>query len=78
MLRAAATRLPTVLGKQRSAAALAPVLARRQLSTGGSSGLIRKAFVMSVNKGDEEEYERRHRPIWQELEDTLKAQGAHK
>jgi L-rhamnose mutarotase len=39
--------------------------------------MIRKAFVMSVNAGCEEEYERRHRPIWQELEDVLKAQGVH-
>ena len=30
--------------------------------------LIRKAFVMSVNAGSEVEYERRHRPIWPELE----------
>lgn len=36
---------------------------------------IRKAFVMSVNKGCEEEYERRHRPIWEELEATLKEYG---
>jgi len=39
--------------------------------------LIRKAFVMSVNAGSEEEYERRHRPIWRELEDTLKQHGVH-
>jgi L-rhamnose mutarotase len=39
--------------------------------------MIRKAFVMSVNPGQEAEYERRHRPIWQELADTLKAHGAH-
>lgn len=39
--------------------------------------MIRKAFVMSVNAGQEEEYERRHRPIWKELEDILKAQGVH-
>ena len=32
----------------------------------------RKAFVMSVNAGMEEEYERRHSPIWPELESTLK------
>ena len=38
-------------------------------------GLLRKAFVMSVNAGHEAEYERRHRPIWQELEETLKAHG---
>lgn len=39
--------------------------------------MIRKAFVMSVNEGQEEEYERRHRPIWAELEATLKEHGAH-
>jgi len=30
---------------------------------------------MSVNPGQEAEYERRHRPIWKELEDTLIAHG---
>jgi L-rhamnose mutarotase len=30
---------------------------------------------MSVNAGQEAEYERRHRPIWPELEATLKAHG---
>ena len=39
--------------------------------------MIRKAFVMSVNEGSEAEYERRHRPIWAELEETLRAHGAH-
>src|SRR5690606_37455810 len=39
--------------------------------------VIRKAFVMSVNKGSEAEYEKRHRPIWPELEATLKAHGVH-
>jgi L-rhamnose mutarotase len=37
--------------------------------------MIRKAFVMSVNAGAEEEYERRHRPIWDELAAVLKAHG---
>ena len=37
--------------------------------------MIRKAFVMSVNEGREAEYERRHSPIWPELEQTLKAHG---
>jgi L-rhamnose mutarotase len=39
--------------------------------------VIRKAFVMSVNAGQEAEYERRHRPIWTELERTLRAHGVH-
>jgi L-rhamnose mutarotase len=36
---------------------------------------IRKAFRMSVNSGQHAEYERRHRPIWKELEDVLLAHG---
>ena len=39
--------------------------------------MIRKAFVMSVNPGSDVEYERRHRPIWGDLEAVLKAHGAH-
>ena len=30
---------------------------------------------MSVNKGHEAEYERRHNPIWQDLAETLTAHG---
>ena len=37
--------------------------------------MIRKAFRMSVYKGHEDEYARRHNPIWQELADTLIAHG---
>ena len=37
--------------------------------------MIRKAFVMRVNPDQHQEYERRHRPIWSELEETLKAYG---
>ena len=37
--------------------------------------MIRKAFVMSVNAGGEAEYERRHQPIWPELEAILRAHG---
>jgi len=37
--------------------------------------MIRRAFRMSVNPGEESEYERRHRPIWHELEQTLLAHG---
>jgi L-rhamnose mutarotase len=39
--------------------------------------MIRKAFRMSVNAGQEAEYERRHNPIWRELEDTLVRHGVH-
>ena len=38
---------------------------------------LRKAFVMSLNAGCEQEYERRHRPIWKDLEDVLKQHGVH-
>jgi L-rhamnose mutarotase len=31
---------------------------------------IRKAFVLSVNRGNEAEYEKRHQPIWAELEEV--------
>ncbi len=39
--------------------------------------MIRKAFVMSVNPEQHDEYESRHRPIWPELEAVLKAHGVH-
>lgn len=39
--------------------------------------MIRKAFVMSVHEGSEQAYEQRHRPVWQELAEVLKAHGAH-
>jgi hypothetical protein len=35
--------------------------------------MIRKAFVMQVNPDAHEEYQRRHNPIWPELEAVLKA-----
>ncbi|HEY0461523.1 MAG TPA: L-rhamnose mutarotase [Pyrinomonadaceae bacterium] len=38
--------------------------------------MIRKAFLMKVNADAHEEYERRHRPIWAELEAVLKNHGA--
>lgn len=37
--------------------------------------MIRKAFTMSVNADAHEEYERRHKTIWKELEDVLKKHG---
>jgi L-rhamnose mutarotase len=37
--------------------------------------MIRKAFRMSIHAGQEEEYFRRHNPIWRELEETLIAHG---
>ena len=39
--------------------------------------MIRKAFVMSVNSGAEQEYARRHQPIWAELAAVLKEHGVH-
>ena len=37
--------------------------------------MIRKAFRMSVSPDRHAEYERRHRPIWKELEDVLLDHG---
>ncbi len=37
--------------------------------------MIRKAFLMTLRPGWQEEYERRHNPIWPELEATLRAHG---
>ena len=37
--------------------------------------MIRKGFRMRVHEGAAEEYERRHQPVWKELEETLRAQG---
>jgi L-rhamnose mutarotase len=32
---------------------------------------------MSVHPGQQDEYVRRHQPIWHELEETLRAHGVH-
>lgn len=37
--------------------------------------MIRKAFVMKLKPGCESEYERRHNPIWPELQRVLKSHG---
>ena len=37
--------------------------------------MIRKAFRMAVHSGAVDEYERRHNPIWTELEAALVAHG---
>jgi L-rhamnose mutarotase len=37
--------------------------------------VIRKAFRMAVNAGAEAEYERRHNPIWRDLEQVLLDHG---
>lgn len=37
--------------------------------------MIRKSFVMQLHSGQEQEYAKRHSPIWPELEATLKSHG---
>lgn len=37
--------------------------------------MIRKAFLMTLKPGGRLEYERRHNPIWPELEEALKEHG---
>ena len=37
--------------------------------------MIRKAFVMTLRVGNQAEYERRHHPIWPDLEEVLKDHG---
>jgi len=39
--------------------------------------MMRKAFLMTLKPGFEDEYEKRHNPIWPELESLLKTQGVH-
>ena len=39
--------------------------------------MMRKAFRMALHAGREAEYERRHTPIWPELEAQLRAHGVH-
>jgi L-rhamnose mutarotase len=39
--------------------------------------MIRKAFVMMLKPGSQGEYERRHNPIWPELESILKQHGVN-
>jgi len=39
--------------------------------------MIRKAFLMRLEPGNQLEYERRHNPIWPELQAVLKAHGVH-
>ena len=39
--------------------------------------MIRKAFTMSVKPGRQDEYRKRHNPIWPELERVLKVHGVH-
>jgi len=39
--------------------------------------VIRKGFWMAVNPQETVEYERRHSPIWPELQEVLRAFGVH-
>ena len=39
--------------------------------------MIRKAFQMTLKPGHQAEYEKRHNPIWPELQDVLKLHGVH-
>ena len=34
--------------------------------------VIRKAFLVTPKPGSQEEYERRHNPVWPELQDVLR------
>jgi len=47
-----------------------PLIPLEGLTTLGAP-MVRKAFRMSVHPGRAAEYERRHRPIWSELEAAL-------
>ena len=37
--------------------------------------MLRKAFLMTLKPGRREEYERRHNPVWAELEQVLRSHG---
>ncbi len=39
--------------------------------------MIRKAFLMTLKPGYQDEYEKRHRFIWPELQEVLKKHGVH-
>ncbi len=39
--------------------------------------MIRKAFVLQLKPDCQDEYERRHHPIWPELEQALRDHGVH-
>ena len=37
--------------------------------------MIRKAFLMTLKPGHQDEYEKRHNPIWPDLQNVLKKHG---
>ena len=39
--------------------------------------MIRKVFLMTLKPGNQDEYERRHNPIWPELQQVLKDHGVN-
>lgn len=39
--------------------------------------MIRKAFLMTLRPGQQDEYQRRHDPIWPELHLVLQRHGVH-
>ncbi|HVN82652.1 MAG TPA: L-rhamnose mutarotase [Terriglobia bacterium] len=39
--------------------------------------MLRRAFLMRVHPDQHLEYQRRHNPIWPELEQALKSHGVH-
>jgi L-rhamnose mutarotase len=39
--------------------------------------MIRKAFLMTLKPGNQDEYEKRHNPIWPELQQVLREHGVH-
>jgi L-rhamnose mutarotase len=39
--------------------------------------MTRKAFIMRLKPNQQEEYQRRHNPIWPELQAILKQHGVH-
>lgn len=53
-----------------------------ELDPGGSArgdrSVLIKAFKMAVNPDAHSEYERRHNPIWKDLEEVLAAHGVRK
>ena len=53
----------------------APIPTRRERTPNEDLVMIRKAFLMTLKPDCQEEYERRHNPIWPELEAILKDHG---
>lgn len=39
--------------------------------------MIRKSFKMKLYPGKEQEYEKRHNELWQEMKEMIKAHGGH-